>query len=123
MRNYLWLDDYRNPFDEIWLKAYIPEYDETIHNIIWVKTYDEFVNWVSNNGLPDKVFFDHDLAHEHYDGILTDEKTGYDAAKWLGNYCYDNSLNVPTYEIQSANPVGKDNIHNYLQFVNRAQKK
>lgn len=123
MKNYLWLDDYRNPFDEIWLKSYIPEYDNTTHNLIWVKSYDEFVNWITNNGLPDKIFFDHDLSFEHYGNIVTDEKTGYDAAKWVGNYCYENYLNVPPYEIQSSNPVGRDNIHHYLQFVNRVQKR
>jgi hypothetical protein len=42
-------------------------------------------------------------------------KTGYDAAKWLVQYCHSNCLPFfPEYNVHSANPVGKANIESYL---------
>jgi len=48
----LYLDDVRCPKTEGW-------------DI--VRTYDDFVSWITKNGLPDEVSFDHDLAEIHYD--------------------------------------------------------
>jgi hypothetical protein len=42
--------------------------------------------------------------------LKQEEKTGFDCAKWLVEYCLDNKLQLPLYNIQSANPVGKANI-------------
>lgn len=47
-------------------------------------------------------------------GLKQLEKTGYDCAKWLVEYCLDNNLKLPKWNIQSANPVGKDNINGLL---------
>ena len=38
-----------------------------------------------------------------------------DCAKWLVDYCIDNQLTLPLYNIQSANPVGKENIDGLLK--------
>jgi hypothetical protein len=74
----LFLDDVRTPPDSTWDV---------------VRSFDAFVNYVSEHGVPDVVSFDHDLADAHY-AALTDEaiaaatfteKTGYDAAKWLAD--------------------------------------
>ena len=130
----LWLDDYRDPFDteEDWL-VYSPL--EKPYEVIWVKSYNEFTEWINKNGLPDGICFDHDLADEHYrpsmyaedkhysnyytDGTFK-EKTGFDCAKWLVGYCIDNNYDLPKFNCQSANPVGKDNIigilKSYLKF-------
>lgn len=43
------------------------------------------------------------------------EKTGYDCAVWLVNYCMDNKCTIPKWNIQSANPVGKENIKKLLE--------
>jgi hypothetical protein len=43
------------------------------------------------------------------------EKTGYQAAKWLVDYCVDNSLSIPEYIVHSQNEVGKKNIQSYLE--------
>lgn len=81
-----------------------------------VRSYDEFVNYIERNGLPDVISFDHDLADIHYDpstwvqGFKYKEKTGYDAAKWLCEYCFENSLPLPEWNVHSANPVGRENI-------------
>lgn len=121
----LWLDDVRDPMTQNWL-VFSPI--ERPFDIVWVKSYEEFTNWITNNGLPDGICFDHDLSDEHYDPSMFvshenynelydsfKEKTGYDCAKWLVDYCIDNNLELPLYNIQSMNPVGKNNIHNYLQ--------
>ncbi len=122
MKKLLWLDDYRNPMERDWLGySPIPHPFETI----WVKTYEEFVDWITKNGLPDGICFDHDLADEHYrvsmynpdkhyndyytDGTFK-EKTGYDAAKWLVEYCLDRNISLPICNVHTMNPIGKENI-------------
>ena len=88
----LYLDDVRNPKTNGW----------TI-----VRNYEEFVKHIEQNGLPDEISFDHDLGE--------DIKTGYDCAKWLCNYCWTNGIPIPTYNVHSANPVGRDNIIGVLK--------
>ena len=86
-----------------------------------VRRYEDFVSWIQENGLPDEVSFDHDLAEITYDtstgkqGFEYYEKTGYDAAKWLCEYCWTNGLPIPTWNVHSANPVGRDNIKQLLK--------
>lgn len=107
----LYLDDIRIPKSDGW-------------DI--VRTYDEFVDWIKENGLPDEVSFDHDLALIHYDPSTWTqkfeytEKTGYDAAKWLCEYCWTNGLPIPTWNVHSANPVGRDNI---IQLLKKFEEK
>lgn len=120
----LWLDDIRNPFEDDWLN-FSPI--SRPYDCIWVKSYSEFTKWIVNNGLPDGICFDHDLGMEvaltarangmskrKSRGLKQLEKTGYDCAKWLVEYCLDNNLKLPKWNIQSANPVGKDNINGLL---------
>ena len=91
----------RNPFLGEWLPLYAPDFINGDH-VVWVKDYSEFCSWVSENGLPYKIAFDHDLG---------DGPTGYDAAKFVVEYCMDNDQELPCYTIQSSNPVGKANIN------------
>ncbi len=104
----LWLDDERDPSESRW-KEYFPIGNS---QVIWLKSFDEFVQWISNNGLPDAICFDHDL------GI---GPNGFDAAKWLTDYCLDSGASLPAWNIQSANPIGKENIssllHSFKRFV------
>jgi len=106
MKKLLWLDDIRDPKTSDWLLTYAPEYAYGDGEVIWVKNYDEFVSWIEKNGLPDGICFDHDLG---------EEKSGYDCAKWLVEYCMDNNLPIPKFNIQSANPTGKININSLLK--------
>jgi len=128
----LWLDDIRDPLEDSWL-VFSPI---TSTEIVWVKSYNQFVNWIKENGLPEAICFDHDLGMEvaleaRSKGmskrksrlLKQEEKTGYDCAKWLVDYCmddYDHPL--PLYNIQSANPVGKANIDgllkSYIRYIN-----
>ena len=146
MKKLVFLDDYRNPNvlledGSSWL-VFSPI--EQPFEVIWLKSYNEFIEYISLNGLPDAVCFDHDLADNHYqpDKYYNEthpefekldyndwaksqdfeEKTGYDCAKWLVEYCMDKSLKLPLYNIQSANPVGKANIDGILKsFIKHAQ--
>ena len=101
----LYLDDVRVPQTEGW-------------DI--VRSYDDFVNWIEENGLPEVISFDHDLADVDYDPktqretFKYHETTGYDAAKWLCEYCWTNGLPIPNWNVHSANPVGRDNIISIL---------
>jgi len=120
-RTLLWLDDYRDPFnkEKKWVMNYSPIGEVNV-NVKWVKSYDEFTKWITDNGLPDAICFDHDLADEHYAPQSIEykwsktkkfkEKTGFDCAKWLIVYCMDNDLELPLFSSQSANPVGRENI-------------
>lgn len=128
MKKLLWLDDIRNPKDSIWngwlLKSGV---FPSIFEITWVKSYDEFVTWIEKNGLPDLICFDHDLgediARERVSKGMSKRQarkkkretmSGYECAKWLVDYCLDNELDLPKWKIQSANPVGKENINGLL---------
>lgn len=128
MKKLLWLDDVRDPFKSYWVERYSPIGTDV--EINWVASYNDFVNYVKEEGVPDGVCFDHDLGEEYIkfyfengghenppnplDGTFV-EKSGYDAAKWLCDYCYDNKLPIPPYNIQSSNPVGKQNIDSYIK--------
>ena len=107
---------------------------DTIVSILqeFIKGYK---NYIENNGLPHFISFDHDLADTHYtpEPLWTDynaskewqekqvhqEKTGYECAKWLVDYCISNNLKCPEYYCHSMNPVGKDKIVGLLRsFTN-----
>ena len=98
----LWLDDYRNPYENDWL-IFSPIGRDV--EVIWLKSYNEFIEYIEQNGMPDGICFDHDLGEEN---------TGYDCAKWLVEYCMDNGLSIPKWNVQSSNPVGKENINSLL---------
>lgn len=104
MKTLLWLDDCRDPSQDDWL-IFSPIGRMNL-NVIWVTKVQEFKDWINLNGLPDGICFDHDLG---------EELTGYDAAKWLCEYTENHELTLPPYSIQSANPVGRENIHKYLE--------
>jgi hypothetical protein len=123
----LFLDDDENriPHKLSWIE--LPLVEWTI-----VRSYDEFVATIKRDGLPKIVSFDHDLADEHYmeyqrahsPNLIGErkiqyedftEKTGYDCAKWLGNYCIDNGLQLPLYYIHTLNPIGRQNIFSALE--------
>jgi hypothetical protein len=81
-------------------------------------TYNEFVNLIQKFGLPKYISFDHDLGLESV-GNDGQEKTGYDCAKWLVDYCLDKGVELPLWKVHSANPVGRKNIESYLNNFNK----
>lgn len=132
---YLFLDDFRDPKNTFMGYMYMRGMDADIYKTkewVVVKDYDEFVKWITQNGIPDVVSLDHDLADVHYcpEDEWDDyemwaqeqefvEKTGMDCVKWLVNYCHDNHLIFPTYYIHSANPHGVENMKSYIQHAIR----
>lgn len=122
MSYYLFLDDERMPSNVTWVN--LPE------NVDWtiVRSYTQFVETILQKGLPKFISFDHDLADEHYiQSIMlnekigmfeynsVEEKTGYDCAKWLVEYCMQKGIDVPPYTVHSMSIVGRENIINYLE--------
>ena len=101
-------------------------------NWVIARSYDDFVFIIKEKGLPDMVSFDHDLAPEHYEYVLSDdnwdkndeeiiidydsfkEKTGYHAAEWLLEYCWNKLLKTPILLVHSQNKIGKKNIENLI---------
>lgn len=127
MKKLLWLDDLRDPSTNTWLKDFSCLGEDC--KVFWVKSYYEFIGWITVHGLPDGINFDHDLEYSHYtpEEYWNDyekskeyqeaqghERTGFHCAKWLVSYCLENDLELPTWSSHSANPVGRDNINNYL---------
>lgn len=134
----LFLDDVRVPSDCI---GYMPMRiggNATIyHSTDWVIVRDhyQFINWITKNGLPNLVSFDHDLSVEHYSPLMyTSEDqyqeaikgtapTGYDSAKWLIEYCIENNQSLPEWVVHSMNPIGVDRIQklliNFEKYANK----
>jgi hypothetical protein len=121
-KTYLFLDDIRTPesaFNHTKFPLFLKEKWDIVRN------FNEFTEYIITNGLPDIVSFDHDLAQVHYDpttwveGLKYDEETGLDCAKWLVEYCMNNNLPLPKYNVHSQNPVGKENIEKYLNNFNK----
>lgn len=102
------------------------------HQLVVVRSFSAFVNYITIEGIPDIISFDHDLADEHTSDYYSDqnfavpdglvelhysdyqEKTGYDAAKWLVDYVMENEIPIPYCLVHSLNRVGAENIFNYL---------
>ena len=47
MKKLLWLDDYRNPFEDNWLNFSPIPINQL--EVVWVKSYNEFVEWIEKN--------------------------------------------------------------------------
>jgi len=132
--SYLFLDDERKPSQVTWVVL-----PDVIFDV--VRNYQQFVQYIEHNGLPEFVSFDHDLGAFHYETLMKisnesnisvfldeinrtnspveidygTEKTGYDCAKWLVEYCFDHGLKFPEYEVHSMNPIGALNIRTYIE--------
>ena len=124
----LFLDDERYPRKVTWVDLPLVEW-------VIVRNYNQFVNKIKTDGLPDRISFDHDLSYEHYpcsepDGGIGNpknipyqsykEKTGMDCAIFLVEYCREKKLNIPTYYVHSMNPIGKSNIISYIKSYQRS---
>lgn len=78
-----------------------------------IRTYEGFTRHIETHGLPEFISFDHDLGLE---------KTGYDCAKWLTEYCMDRDIRLPEYYVHSQNPVGRDAIVQLLERFKELQE-
>lgn len=120
----LFLDDVRDPIDAFTYTGFAPLQAE---KWLTVRNYETFVEAITTLGLPALISFDHDLGPRAYKTILQDsidyesldELTGYDCAKWLTNYCFDQNRRLPSFFVHSLNPVGKNNIMGLLNNYNK----
>lgn len=116
----LFLDDVREPKDclsymHLRIGAKNPIY---LEDWIIAKCYQDFIDIVNEMGIPEFVSYDHDLADKHYINDTNDnykERTGYDCAKWLKDYCRTKGIQHPQYAVHSMNPVGTENIKRLLR--------
>jgi len=123
--DYIFLDDIRTPISTRHVQ--LPRASWKV-----VRDYKGFCNAINQyhnkyNGVPRFIAFDNDLDAEHYrDSMFGDparyndyydtfqEKTGYDCAKWLIEFCRSKQLRIPDFICHSMNPVGKKNIESIL---------
>lgn len=112
----LWLDDQRDPIkyfkkkpnkDNVTLTRNFAYYNNLFSkynvNFTWVKSYDEFVEYITNNGVPQFISFDYNLKNGR-SNVEGDLPTGIDCAKWLMEYCKENGVSMPNCYVHSANP-------------------
>jgi hypothetical protein len=119
MKTALYLDDVRTPTDTI------PGYDPWVV----VRNHQEFVDYITQNPIPDLISFDHDLGKEHVDDYFNQlaqkgyqipdyesykEKTGLDSARFLVDHIQKNNLVLKRVSVHSHNPVGAANIHSFI---------
>lgn len=113
-KKYLYLDDIRTPVGDHWIVA---------------RNYNEFVDAVKLHGLGsfEVISLDHDLGEEamieYYTNVKNnyqldykniEEKTGYDAAKFLVSESMNTSIPLPQIYVHSANPIGSANMMGYI---------
>jgi len=98
-----------------------------------VRSYDEFVEYIKKNGIPDVVSFDNDLWDVSYELQInpTNEeltkqfqmigwqefriKTGAHCAQYLVEACRAHGKPVPTYYIHTANSAARPIIREILE--------
>ncbi len=112
----LFLDDQRLPKDVTWVD--LPQL-----NWVVVRNYKEFISCIKKYNIPSICFFDHDLSYEDQNKIEGyKERTGYDCAKFLIEFCMKTEQQLPKYNVHSLNSVGKQNIISLLEnFKNKQQ--
>lgn len=97
----LFLDDVRKPPDSTWAV---------------VRNHGAFVRYIEENGVPEVISFDHDLADEHYQALDAEsyaavggtfrEKTGCECARFLIQRGEFPKLAI----IHTLNPVGAEHL-------------
>lgn len=107
----LFLDDIRT-IDMVYEKNREPEFDI-------VRTYDAFVKYIKEKGLPDYISFDNDLGLDENGEVAKD---GYACAKWL---VYESNLDLTglDFYVHSANPVATEQIKSLLNNYIAHQKR
>jgi len=138
----LFLDDERVPAGVKWsctdaytgMSVSFPEPVPSITSQTWhiARSYDEFVEMIERQGVPDVIAFDHDLAHEHYAALINSkdkhvvnydsfvEKTGYHCAKYLVDHCMTKGEDLPRVAVvHSMNPIGREKIAGLFRCARR----
>ncbi|SHI94643.1 Predicted esterase YcpF, UPF0227 family [Mesonia phycicola] len=110
-KKHLFLDDIRSA-DMVYEPIFSNSFDV-------VRSYEEFVKYITTFGLPDFISFDNDLGLDTNGEVALD---GYAATKWL---IYESGLDLSNlqFAVHSANPVAAEQIkgllNNYIKFLNK----
>lgn len=98
----LFLDDIRT-VDMVYDNSVVAEFDV-------VRTYEDFIKYIQQKGLPDFISFDNDLGLDKNGEVAPD---GYAAAKWLA---YESGLDLINlqFHVHSANPIAAEQIKGLL---------
>lgn len=137
----LFLDDERVPYstDKDVKNAFAVTRDSLYYEKEWVivKNYYQFIDKIETEGMPLLISFDHDLGKKYEASeiplrflknnaedvdILNEEKTGYDALKWLCNYCLDHDKDLPEIRLHTANDVGFVNMRDYIKSFQKIRQ-
>jgi len=100
----IFLDDERIPADVTWIK---------LEDVDWViiRSYEDFVSWLQNRGIPTRLSMDHDLGTD---------KTGQDCLRYLLDKVEEMQSEIPFITFHTQNIVGKKNMEylykNYKRF-------
>ena len=103
----LFLDDIRT-IEMVYDKSEIANFDI-------VRNYEDFVEYIETNGLPNFISFDNDLGLNDKAEVALDE---YAATKWL---VYESGLDLRKLEfkVHSVNPVAAEQIKGLLNnYIN-----
>lgn len=90
----MYIDDIREPSNK---------------NFVVIRSGEEAIEYILNNGMPVYISFDHDLG----ENIMS----GFDVAKWLVEASLNGKIVFPrsfAFNVHSANPVGAANIEGLL---------
>jgi len=110
----LFLDDIRT-VEMVYPKSEVKNFDV-------VRTFDDFVKYIKENGLPSFISFDNDLGLDSNGNVAKD---GYAATKWL---VFKSGLDLRelNFKVHSANPVAREQIKglltNYIKFLENEHK-
>jgi hypothetical protein len=110
MSYYLFLDDTRTPpiaANWIYPVELRPLY--RLQEWVIVRSYIEFVFTLLQRGMPIYVSFDYDIEGD---------RSGYDCAVWLVDYCNKHSLALPQTIIHSKNDEKRDTIRQLFEHIN-----
>jgi hypothetical protein len=101
MKYKMYIDDIRLPVND---------------DMIVVRSSQEAIEHIKNNGIPCFISFDHDLGGDDTSMIVVD---------WLIDAVLDGQYTIPIdfdFYVHSANPVGASNLEwkmsNFLEFIN-----
>ena len=119
----LFLDGTRSPENVDWIQFPVQGPWIIVRNIL------DFKLRITSFGLPDFVTFSHNLSPEHSainwskftipDYLNLENKTGYDCACWLIDYCVMYDLDFPAYTVHSQNTIGGEHIHSAIWAYKR----
>ena len=97
----LFLDDIRVPENVDIYK------EKSADFFVIVRSYDEFIKYISKNGLPELIAFDYVLSY-------VNGKTGLCALTWLCEYIKKRNLNMPEMTFHSSSKGANKKMKKYL---------